>query len=188
MIKYLNQYILHLDNFIPDNVTNEVLSSLKPEDFVENTFYNNNTGEYVNVSGEQELEMTWKNTSATPVMMDSIYKGLQNYIDHINTPWFTSWKGYSGPRFNKYTKNKKMAPHCDLIHSLFDGERKGVPILTVIGTLNEDYKGGEFIIFEDEEIKMKKGDMLIFPSNFLYPHQVNAVENGTRYSWISWAW
>ena len=43
-------------------------------------------------------------------------------------------------------------------------------------------------MFEDEEIKLKKGDMLIFPANFLYPHQVNAVKKGTRYSWISWAW
>tara|TARA_E500000318_G_scaffold111393_1_gene129826 strand:+ start:1148 stop:1714 length:567 start_codon:yes stop_codon:yes gene_type:complete len=188
MIKSLNQYILHLDNYVSNDITDQILSNLKPEDFEEHTFYNPRTGEYINVSGNQELEMSWKNTPGTSILMNKIYKGLQNYIDHVDTPWFTGWNGYSGPRFNKYTKNKLMAPHCDHIHSLFDGTRQGVPILSILGVLNDDFEGGEFLMFEDEEIKLKKGDMLIFPANFLYPHQVNAVKKGTRYSWISWAW
>ena len=188
MIKSLNQYILHLDNYVPNDVTDQILSNLKPEDFEEHTFYNPRTGQHINVSGNQELEMSWKNTPGTSILMNKIYKGLQSYIDHIETPWFTGWNGYSGPRFNKYTKNKLMAPHCDHIHSLFTGERQGVPILSILGVLNDDYEGGEFLMFEDEEIKLKKGDMLIFPANFLYPHQVNAVKKCTRYSCISWAW
>ena len=78
--------------------------------------------------------------------------------------------------------------HCDHIQSMFDGKRKGVPVLSVLGLLNDDYEGGEFIIFEKKEIKLKKGDLLIFPSIFLYPHKVNVVKKGTRYSFISWVW
>ena len=47
---------------------------------------------------------------------------------------------------------------------------------------------GEFIMFEDHEIKLKKGDLLIFPSIFLYPHKVEPVKKGIRYSFISWVW
>ena len=107
MIKYLNQYILRLNNFVPDNVTNQLMSELKPEDFEEHQFYNAKTGEYSNVSGNQELEMSWKNTPSTPVLMNFIYEGLKNYMDHINVPWFSSWNAYSGPRWNKYTQNKR---------------------------------------------------------------------------------
>ena len=103
-------------------------------------------------------------------------------------PWFSRWSGYTDPRFNKYDEDKKMALHCDHIQSMFDGERKGIPILSVLGVLNDDYKGGEFIMFDDTEIKFDKGDILVFPSLFLYPHKVEPVKSGTRHSFISWVW
>ena len=81
-----------------------------------------------------------------------------------------------------------MNYHCDHIHSLFDGERKGVPILSCLGLLNDDYEGGEFFILDDLKIELKKGDLLIFPSNFMYPHRVEPVLSGIRYSYISWVW
>ena len=38
------------------------------------------------------------------------------------------------------------------------------------------------------KIELKKGDLLIFPSNFMYPHRVEPVLSGIRYSYISWVW
>ena len=40
----------------------------------------------------------------------------------------------------------------------------------------------------DKVIDFKGGDILIFPSNFMYPHKVEPVIEGTRYSYISWLW
>jgi len=53
--------------------------------------------------------------------------------------------------------------------------------------LNDDYEGGEFAFF-DREIKLtpKKGDALMFPSNYIYPHEVMPVTKGTRYSIVTW--
>ena len=45
------------------------------------------------------------------------------------------------------TENKKMALHIDHIKSLFEGEKRGIPILTCLGLLNNDYLGGEFIMW-----------------------------------------
>jgi predicted 2-oxoglutarate/Fe(II)-dependent dioxygenase YbiX len=81
-----------------------------------------------------------------------------------------------------------MAEHCDHINDLFDGDRKGIPILTIVALLNDDFKGGEFIMFKNIEIKLKQGDLLIFPSNFVYPHRVDPVTKKTRYSFVSWVW
>jgi predicted 2-oxoglutarate/Fe(II)-dependent dioxygenase YbiX len=61
-------------------------------------------------------------------------------------------------------------------------------MLSVVGLLNDDFKGGEFVMFRDVEIKLKRGDLLIFPSNFVYPHRVDPVTEGTRYSFVSWVW
>ena len=70
---------------------------------------------------------------------------------------------------------------------MFDGERKGIPILSVLGVLNDDYEGGEFYLV-DEKTNLSKGDIIIFPSNFMYPHKVEPVTKGIRYSYISWIW
>jgi DNA-directed RNA polymerase beta subunit len=49
-------------------------------------------------------------------------------------------------------------------------------------------EGGEFVMFDDTTIELPKGSLLIFPSNFLYPHQVLPVTKGTRHAFVSWVW
>ena len=79
-----------------------------------------------------------------------------------------------------------MNGHIDHIHSIFDGVHKGIPIISVIGLLNDDYKGGEFMFNEEYKVELKQGDIVLFPSNFLYPHRVNNIREGTRYSFVTW--
>ena len=68
---------------------------------------------------------------------------------------------------------------------MFDGQRKGIPILSIVGCLNDNYEGGEFVMW-DKIIKIPEGAVLVFPSNFMFPHKVNPVKKGVRYSFVSW--
>jgi predicted 2-oxoglutarate/Fe(II)-dependent dioxygenase YbiX len=53
--------------------------------------------------------------------------------------------------------------------------------------LNDDYSGGEFLLLGgDAVIKVPKGGALLFPSNFMYPHEILKVTKGTRYSIVTW--
>ena len=53
--------------------------------------------------------------------------------------------------------------------------------------LNDDYEGGEFAFFNREiKIKVPKGAAVMFPSNFMYPHEILPVTKGTRYSIVTW--
>lgn len=53
--------------------------------------------------------------------------------------------------------------------------------------LNDDYEGGEFAFFGRKiKIKLGKGDILMFPSSFMYPHEVMPVTKGNRYNIITW--
>jgi len=53
--------------------------------------------------------------------------------------------------------------------------------------LNDNYEGGEFAFFGRElKYKLKKGSCIMFPSNFMYPHEIMPVTSGTRYSIITW--
>jgi Rps23 Pro-64 3,4-dihydroxylase Tpa1-like proline 4-hydroxylase len=53
--------------------------------------------------------------------------------------------------------------------------------------MNDDYEGGEFAFFNREKLyKVKKGSVIMFPSNFMYPHEIMPVTKGVRYSIITW--
>ena len=95
---------------------------------------------------------------------------------------------YSVPRLNRYDENRIMKQHVDRITSIFDGKEKGVPVISILGALNDDYEGGEFVFNDTAPVRMKAGDVLIFPSTFIYRHEVKPVTRGTRYSWISWGY
>ncbi len=60
-------------------------------------------------------------------------------------------------------------------------------VVSLSFALNDDYDGGEFGFFgRKQKIKLKKGDAILFPSNFMFPHEILPVQNGTRYSIITW--
>jgi hypothetical protein len=188
MKKNLKYYIKHYKNFINNSICEETIENLNNVKFEQHMFYNNIKKEQYAVSGSKELHISYDTVNTTSVIMNKLSYVLKDYLLYLKMPWFNSIAGYSGIRFNKYEKEKTMALHCDHIHDIFDGNKKGIPILSILGLLNDNFEGGEFIIFDDYKIKLKKGDILIFPSIFLYPHKVNPVTKGTRYSFISWAW
>ena len=87
-------------------------------------------------------------------------------------------------RVNKYEKGGYMSLHCDNIHHSH-GQQYGYPQASVLLFLNDDFEGGEFIVSE-LKLKIEKGDAIIFPSNFMFPHEVKEVTKGTRWSIVSW--
>ena len=188
----LEYYVKHYKSFLNESICDKTVNELDLLDkslWNEHEFYDSKNNKFLKKSGDQELSTLYsKNISTKEIIMKELWNGIYNYIINLNFSWFGGWQGYSEIRFNKYFQNTKMAEHCDHIHSLFDGNRKGIPTLSVLGILNDNYKGGEFIMFENKEIKFSKGDLLIFPSIFLYPHKVKPVKIGTRYSFISWVW
>lgn len=85
----------------------------------------------------------------------------------------------------KYETGNFYKPHVD-------DSAQTPRTLSLIINLNDDYVGGE-LCFMDRKNKnaenifeLKKGDAIIFPSNFLYPHGIMPIMKGTRYSIIMW--
>ena len=69
----------------------------------------------------------------------------------------------------------------------------GVPrTFSIIYFINDNYQGGELVFRSpmgkpEINIDKIKNRMIIWPSNFLYPHAVKPVKKGIRYSLVSWA-
>jgi len=63
--------------------------------------------------------------------------------------------------------------------------------LSIIMNLNDDYEGGDLIFTDQKEkeikrLKLGKGSIVFFPSNFMYPHMIEPITKGTRYSIVAW--
>lgn len=84
----------------------------------------------------------------------------------------------------KYTSGGKYNIHIDYARELPRN-------LSVIINLNGDYEGGE-LSFTDQtgkeikSLKLNKGSVVFFPSNFLYPHLIKPIKKGKRYSIAAW--
>tara|TARA_R110000803_G_scaffold79790_1_gene145514 strand:- start:157 stop:702 length:546 start_codon:yes stop_codon:yes gene_type:complete len=63
--------------------------------------------------------------------------------------------------------------------------------LSVIINLNNGYEGGDLVFTDQKEkeikrLKLGKGSIVFFPSNFIYPHGIQPITKGTRYSIVAW--
>ena len=185
----LEDYVLTVPNVLTNDLCKKIIKELKSANWKTHTFYSHRDKTSRPVSEGKDLENTFDVIPSYQVINDGVWKAIHKYIlEEFNFPWFPGWEGSSRLKFNRYHKNQLMKEHCDHIHSLFEGKVRGIPILSVIGALNNNYEGGEFVLFKDKEYKIKAGEILIFPSLFLYPHKVMPVTKGTRYTYITWVY
>ena len=180
-------------NVLDTKQCQNILNILKEYDWEKHKWNNYKTGKSTS-EPTKELDITYPTKFLEKEMAKVISNALLDYQNYFileernkdeNLKYFLH---KSTPvRFNRYPTGTMMRKHYDHIHSIFEGENKGVPIVSIVGVLNGDYEGGNFVFNNNYEVKLKTGDLLIFPSNFLYAHEVKEITKGTRYSYVSWA-
>jgi hypothetical protein len=81
----------------------------------------------------------------------------------------------------EWTEGSYLSLHVDDLGYITDNH------LPVHIYLNDDYEGGElnFQTF-GLSIRPKKGDMIVFPGNMHYPHELTKILSGTRYTLAVW--
>jgi hypothetical protein len=185
----LKDYVSVYDNFIDKDLLDETVKNLDKAEWHLHTYVDpvNNTEK----SNPYDLSVSHSNVFGKKEIQDSFWNVINRYVreDHKElADWYNNWAGYTELRFNKYDVGTSMDIHCDHITTMFDGNRKGIPTLSILGLLNDQFEGGEFVMWGDEVIDLKAGSVIVFPSNFLYPHHVMPIKSGIRYSCVSWVW
>lgn len=188
----LKTYIKKYEDVFSKETCKSIISKIEELDWRKHSYAKRETGKNFDVytQFENDLEVTSQNFFGKDDMTKTMWNVLNQYVVHdmsYSKEWFGGWEGFTIPRFNRYSVGTEMRIHCDHIKSTFDGSRRGIPILTILGALNDDYEGGELYIC-NEPFELKQGEVVIFPSVFLYPHAVLPVKSGTRYSFVSWVW
>jgi hypothetical protein len=199
MLNNIEDYLFHKKEFLDKDFCKSALEVLQESQWERHDFigYETNDKEVKSSpsgSGEPDVlfytSPGWKEEQnyINNVIIRNLQPTLLEYIRSFNYKWFDGCNGYSVTKFLRYNEGHQMSEHCDHITSLFDGKVKGIPMLSVVGQINEDFEGGEFVMWGDKVIEFESGDLIIFPSNFVYPHRVDPVTKGTRYSYVSWAY
>ena len=160
MIPRLEDFI-YKEKLIPEGLCVRIMNAFPDFKWTTHTWYNTvsgNTGSH----DSKELEVVPADKEFHDQLSPFVIQALDEYQDKL----------------------KQKIIH---IHDIFDGVDKGVPILSIVGALNDNYEGGEFCL-GPHTFKMEQGDILLFPSSFVYPHHVNEIKKGTRCTFVSWAY
>lgn len=114
-----------------------------------------------------ELESLWQDC------YDAQNTPVQDYRTHYGVQEIRFWECMN---FIKYGPGQHFKEHHD------HGSTYNC-VVSLVAYLNDDYEGGELYFRTwDLTIKPKTGDLLVFPSNYMYPHTAMPVTSGTKYS------
>ena len=190
----LDECIYVAEKIIPHDVCDAVVKDIETREWEPHQWYNNVTD---TSSSEQTMELDVQNCSPQlqNILGDYVVEAAKAYAQNysyifLNEPGRSGQMVYwfSPLRFNRYEPGQIMRQHHDHIHSIFDGEKKGVPVLSFILNFNDDYEGADLFFWEDTLVPLGKGDIIMFPSNWLFPHGVTEATKGKRYSGSVWGW
>tara|TARA_R110002020_G_scaffold118237_1_gene270358 strand:+ start:1210 stop:1770 length:561 start_codon:yes stop_codon:yes gene_type:complete len=185
-MKTIEDYI-YVANHIPVKFCKELIKECNKKKWEKHQWNSYVTGTTFSEK-DKELDVLFSSQEQQNKIIPYLEKALEEY--QIKNSWpgtDTHWLSRCSPvRFNKYRVGNIMRLHYDNIHSIFDGKLRGIPMVSIVGLLNENYTGAEFML-RDKEIKLKTGDILLFPSGIVYPHKIKEVKKGIRYSFVSWA-
>ena len=128
---------------------------------------------------KQKTKIHWSN------YLTAFFRGsIQRYCNEVSPNHDIKPQEITDISILKYEKGGFYKKHID--H--FRGHPR---TLSCILLLNNDYEGGEVTFFELgnehilKTIEVRPGRLIIWPSNFLYPHKIQPVKKGIRYSIIS---
>jgi hypothetical protein len=183
-MKNISDYIVVFDNVVTDALCNAILAEYKDSD---------DWIAAVTGAGKSDLE---RQCDTIGISFDSVIQKNQKVRAKLDKYVFAS----AGLAIKKYNAQFPLAKiqedsGYDLLRykegqfytTHTDSFKQRPRAVSCSFALNEDYEGGEFAFFSGEQkYKLRKRSCIMFPSNFMYPHEIMPVTSGTRYSLVTW--
>tara|TARA_R100000005_G_C4982235_1_gene191686 strand:+ start:983 stop:1570 length:588 start_codon:yes stop_codon:yes gene_type:complete len=177
---------------LPSNFCSQALDFISNIDSWRSHNWTNESLGYTRLTSRDKKEEPLMHVSKdAPLFTDVTASLLEKYYSDFP---HSVCSRFTLPKFIKYTKGMSMKDHTDNITAIFNSysqhDPKGVPVLSIVGVLKSAKKGGQFFInYQDgsrEEFLTDDGSVVIFPSNFIYRHEVSEILEGERISFSSW--
>ena len=179
MRKWIGYYENIISNELCDNII-DYGDNVKP---LKSSTYASHKGQIKNSEERVKMDDGWFRNG------EKYYEDIKHSVTLAMSKYMEKHKDiavvrHTDFRLNKYSEGGFMSRHIDNIHHSH-GQEYGYPQVSALLFLNDNFKGGDFVV-SDITYKTKKGSAIVFPSNFMFPHEVKLIEKGTRYSIVSW--
>ena len=184
----LKNFIQMYDEVLPLKILSNLLRYINTVDFHKASVGNEGKIDF-NIRRTYAKELNNLNNSMTEVhwhnlLLNFFRNNLLQYAKNTKTIDF-NWKTIMNISVLKYEQSGFYDWHTDHFASI-------PRTMSCILLLNNDYEGGNICFRNPDgsgemEIEVKPNRMIIWPSNFLYPHTVKPVTKGIRYSVVAWA-
>lgn len=132
-----------------------------------------------------------KNEELRKKIDTKIYNSINKIINYLYKEYDILCKGDSGYCLRKIygaTRQHKDSVLSNIHNNSETVYKNQIRNMSIIIALNDDYENGEFYFpRQNFKIKLKKGEIIIFPPYWTHPHFVTAPSNNTyRYTINTW--
>jgi hypothetical protein len=168
--------IILIDNFISSEICDSIIKEIESKATLDEIVLNSDT----NV----KCKTIPRNVKHKLESFQFIGNRFVNLARQLNKEYGISINSIDIPNYRKIYGNTRI--HVD---GVSDGMGKtDKRTLSIIVSLNDDYEGGEIVFpVQNREIKLKKGQVILFPPYWTHPHYTNDLKNNTyRYTLNSW--
>jgi Rps23 Pro-64 3,4-dihydroxylase Tpa1-like proline 4-hydroxylase len=182
----INDYIVVFENVMAQSLCDAILEEYKAEHEWQKTLIGNQNTVNTDIRSAETIPISYlsvinKNPDIREKIDKYIFSAAGTVIKQYNEKFpFSNIEEDSGYELLRYKEGDFYTQHVDS----FKTRQRAV---SCSFALNDDYEGGEWGFFNRELIfKLPKGAALLFPSNFMYPHEIIPVTKGARFSVITW--
>jgi hypothetical protein len=179
------------DNILPLNTLSNFIRAINTFKFKEGEIWTNKDTVIVdkNIRNVEVFSLAdFKDDNLTAIHWANLFlckikENIDNYKNDLNLKYFYV-SSIDSIDILKYENNGFYTWHIDAGTNISR-------TLSIVYLLNNDYEGGNLCFKNPNgsgewEVEVIPNRMIIWPSNFLYPHTVKPVTKGKRYSIVSW--
>lgn len=184
--KHLRPYVLVLEDVLSSDFCDQLMAE----------FANSEEWKFARVGGQGEINRDIRHVDVIELSQRSILQKNAKVRGAIEQTLF-------GAAFKTVRQYQRFFPFCRIVEGQAfellrynqggfyrthtDSFKKVPRSLSCSFALNDDFSGGEWSFFcGDYIVRPPKGSAVLFPSNFMFPHEIFEVTQGTRYSVITW--
>ena len=185
----LKNFVTIYDNALPIKLIGNLIRYANKIQFEKATILDQNNPENFDIRRTYSSLLTNTGSSMTNchwynILLSFFKNGLDKYKSQNNIIDF-AYSNITNIEVLKYKETGFYTWHTDHCAQI-------PRTMSCILLLNNDYEGGNLCFKNPDgsgewQVDVKPNRMIIWPSNFLYPHTVKPVTKGTRYSVVAWA-
>ena len=181
----VKEYIKAYPNAISHTLADEVIQHYHTNGEWNQSSFSTNEGISPRSKERVDMKEYWINKEDK--FYNELKKGFRGMVDdYIKTYTKIMPMNFTPFRMNHYSEGGFMQNHIDNIHHSH-GQQYGYPHITALMFLQTADEGGEIVFCDGDYIpEQTKASGVVFPSNFIFSHEVKKVIKGNRYSLMTW--